>query len=84
MKLSLRSAVIISVFLLTSCSGGGGGEGEGGPTPPSVTPPSTPTYVTKDFTISMSEASVHRISNGDPVEVDISDISSSGTVVVTQ
>jgi hypothetical protein len=83
MKLSLRSAVIISVFLLTSCSGGGG-EGEGGPTPPSVTPPPTPTYVTKDFTISMSEASVHRISNGDPVEVDISDISSSGTVVVTQ
>ena len=83
MKLSLRSAVMISVFLLTSCSGGGGGSGDGA-TPPSVTPPSTPTYVTKDFTISMSEASVHRISNGDTVEVDISDISSSGTVVVTQ
>ena len=83
MKSSLRSAVMISVFLLTSCSGGGG-EGGGGPTPPSVSPPPTPTYVTKNFTISMSEASVRRISNGDTVEVDISDISSAGTVVVTQ
>ena len=83
MKSCLRSVVLISVFILTGCSGGGGGSGDGAP-PPSVTPPSTPTYVTKDFTISMSEASVHRISNGDTVEVDISDISSSGTVVVTQ
>ncbi|MDA9915747.1 hypothetical protein N9D43_02360 [Luminiphilus sp.] len=83
MKSCLRSVVLISVFILTGCSGGGGGSGDGA-TPPSVTPPSTPTYVTKDFTISMSEASVHRISNGDTVEVDISDISSAGTVVVTQ
>ena len=83
MKSSLRSAVMISVFILTGCSGGGGESGDG-PSLPSVTLPPDPTYVTKDFTISMSEASVRRISNGDTVEVDISDISSAGTVVVTQ
>lgn len=41
-------------------------------------------YVTKDYTISMSEASVKRISNGDPVEVDTTGIEGSGTVRVQE
>lgn len=64
-----------------SCGGGGGG------TDPIIAPPNPPappTYVTKEYTISMSVASVKRISNGDLVEVDTTGIESSGTVVVTQ
>lgn len=67
--------------LLASCGGGGGGN-----EPILATPetPAPPTYVTKDYAISMSEASVKRISSGDPVEVDTTGIEGSGTVVVTQ
>lgn len=64
-----------------SCGGGGGG------TDPIIAPPNPPappTYVTKDYTITMSEASVKRISNGDPVDLSIEGIEASGTVVVTQ
>ena len=67
--------------LLASCGGGGGGDE---PTLATPETPAPPTYVTKDYTISMSEASVKRISNGDPVEVDTTGIEGSGTVVVTQ
>ena len=69
--------------MLASCGGGGGSSGKD----PVLAPPETPappTYVTKDYTISMSEASVKRISNGDPVEVDTTGIEGNGTVVVTQ
>ena len=66
--------------LLASCGGGGGNE----PILASPETPAPPTYVTKDYTISMSEASVKRISNGDPVEVDTTGIEGGGTVVVTQ
>ena len=68
--------------LLASCGGGGGGGNE--PTLATPETPAPPTYVTKGYTISMSEASVKRISNGDPVEVDTTGIEGSGTVVVTQ
>jgi hypothetical protein len=78
----INSTVVISALCLTGC-GGGGGDSLSTPQP-SVAPPPPPSYVTKDYTITMSEAAVHRISNGDAVEVDISDISASGTVVVTQ
>ena len=67
--------------LLASCGGGGGGNEPILDTPET---PAPPTYVTKDYSISMSEASVKRISNGDPVEVDTTGIEGSGTVVVTQ
>ena len=65
-----------------SCGGGGGGDTNPIIAPPN--PPAPPTYVTKEYTISMSAASVKRISNGDLVEVDTTGIESSGTVVVTQ
>ena len=65
-----------------SCGGGGGGGTDPIIAPPN--PPAPPTYVTKEYTISMTAASVKRISNGDLVEVDTTDIESSGTVVVTQ
>ena len=67
--------------LLASCGGGGGGDE---PTLATPETPAPPTYVTKDYTISMSEASVKRISSGDPVEVDTTGIEGNGTVVVTQ
>ena len=67
--------------LMASCGGGGGGN-----EPILATPetPAPPTYVTKYYTISMSEASVKRISNGDPVEVDTTGIEGSGTVRVQE
>jgi hypothetical protein len=68
--------------LLASCGGGSGGGNELILAPPET--PAPPTYVTKDYTISMSEASVKRISNGDAVDVDTSGIEGSGTVVVSQ
>lgn len=68
--------------LLVSCGGGGGGSSNDRVLAPDTKAP--PTYVTKDYTISMSEASVKRISNGDAVDVDTSGIEGSGTVVVSQ
>jgi len=68
--------------LLLSCGGGGGGSSNDPVLAPDTKAP--PTYVTKDYTISMSEASVKRISNGDAVDVDTSGIEGRGTVVVLQ
>ena len=82
MRPVFNSTAAILAVCLTGC-GGGGGDSLSTPQP-AVSPPPAPSYVTKDYTITMSEAAVHRISNGDAVEVDISDISASGTVVVTQ
>ena len=79
-----QSRLIMALGLtavLASCGGGGGGNE---PILASPETPAPPTYVTKDYTISMSEASVKRISNGDPVEVDTTGIEGNGTVVVTQ
>ena len=78
--------LIISLGLaamLASCGGGGGGSSND---PVLTTPetPAPPTYATKSYTISMSEASVKRISNGELVDVEITGIEGSGTVVVTQ
>ena len=67
--------------LLASCGGGGGGNE---PTLATPETPAPPTYVTKGYTISMSEASVKRISNGDPVEVDTTGIEGSGSVRVQE
>jgi len=69
--------------LLVSCGGGGGGSSNDLVLALPETP-APPTYATKDYAISMSEASVKRISNGDAVEVDVTGIEGSGTVVVTQ
>lgn len=79
-----RCRLILSLgltALLASCGGGSGGNE---PILASPETPAPPTYVTKDYTISMSEASVKRISNGDAVDVDTSGIEGSGTVVVSQ
>ena len=79
-----QSRLIMALGLtavLASCGGGGGGNE---PILASPETPAPPTYVTKDYTISMSEASVKRISNGDLVEVDTTGIEGNGTVVVTQ
>ena len=70
--------------LLASCGGGGGGGGGNEPILASPEMPAPPTYVTKDYTISMSEASVKRISSDDPVEVDTTGIEGSGTVRVQE
>ena len=67
--------------LVAGCGGGGGGDE---PILASPEAPAPPTYVTKDYTISMSEASVKRISNGDLVEVDTTGIEGSGTVRVQE
>ena len=68
---------------LVACGGGGGGgsippSGGGGTTPP------TPTTVTKNFTVSVSEIDVTQTSTGESVVVDASSVSASGTVEVSQ
>lgn len=55
-------------------SGGGSGGDSGGDT----------TSVTKDFSLSTLGISVSRPSNGDAVEVDMSGISQSGSVIIKQ
>lgn len=79
MSINKLLATCVFTFVISGCGGGGGGGSSSGP----VGLPS-PTYVTKDYTITMSQASVKRISNGDPVDVSIDGIEASGTVVVTQ
>lgn len=78
--MSIYKLLLSCVFtvVISGCGGGGGGSSS----EPVGPPPST--YVTKDYTITMSEASVKRISNGDPVDLSIEGIEASGTVVVTQ
>lgn len=78
--MSIYKLLLSCVFTLviSGCGGGGGGSSSEPVGPP------PPTYVTKDYTITMSEASVKRISNGDPVDLSIEGIEASGTVVVTQ
>ena len=78
----LKKSLVLAVFaLLAGCGGGSGskggdntgGDGGGG----SVT-------VTKTFTVSLEQVQVNRVSTGDPVEVDVTDVSNSGSVTISQ
>ena len=80
MKNSLGPLILSSV--LAACGGGGGGSS---PTPPPTgggTPP--PQTVTKTFTVSVTDVDASQPSTGEPIAVDASAISSTGTVVVSQ
>ena len=73
----------VTVALTVSCGGGGGSSGP--PTPGgSGGSGGGSTEVTKDFTVASTGVSVSRPSNGDAVEVDMSSITQSGSVTVTQ
>lgn len=76
----LLSFVIVA--LTVSCGGGGGSSGptSGG----SGGSGGGSTEVTKDFTVASTGVSVSRASNSDAVEVDMSSITQSGSVTVTQ
>ena len=80
---TLHSAAgFILVALLAGCGGGGGG-GSTTPTPtPSPAPPPQP--VSKDFTIEVTSIQASQTSTGNAVEVDVSTLSSSGTVEISQ
>lgn len=85
MKSLIKCAILFSVSLvLASCGGGGGGSSSPAPTP--APPPSGggPTVVTKSFTVSLSGAEARRPSNDETVTIDVTDISASGTVRVTE
>ena len=78
--------LFLTVALSVSCGGGGGSSG---PTPDSSGGGSGgsgggSTEVTKDFTVASTGVSVSRPSNGDAVEVNMSSITQSGSVTVTQ
>ena len=73
----------VTVALTVSCGGGGGSSGP--PTPGgSGGSGGGSTEVTKDFTVASTGVSVSRPSNSDAVEVDMSSITQSGSVTVTQ
>ena len=83
MKNILGPLILSSV--LAACGGGGGGGGGSSPTPPPTgggTPP--PQTVTKTFTVSVTDVDASQPSTGEPIAVDASAISSTGTVVVSQ
>lgn len=65
-----KNLAVVSVFLLLSACGGGGSSSgsDGGDTNPPPEP------VTKNFTISLSEAKLHRLSNDEEVIVDVSGV----------
>ena len=80
---TLHSAAgFILVALLAGCGGGGGG----GSTTPTPTPPPAPPPppVSKDFTIEVTSIQASPTSTGSTVEIDVSSLSSSGTVEISQ
>ena len=76
----------VTVALTVSCGGGGGSSGPppGGSGSGSGGSGGGSTEVTKDFTVASTGVSTSRPSNGDAVEVDMSSITPSGSVTVTQ
>lgn len=72
----------VTVALTVSCGGGGGSSG---PTPGgSGGSGGGSTEVSKDFSVASTGVSVSRPSNTDAVEVDMSSITQSGSITVTQ
>lgn len=79
---TLHSAAgFILLAFLAGCGGGGGG---GGSTTPAPAPAPTPQPVSKDFTIEVASIQASQTSTGNAVEVDVSTLSSSGTVEISQ
>ena len=79
---TLHSAAgFILLAFLAGCGGGGGG---GGSTTPAPAPAPTPQPVSKDFTIEVTSIQASQTSTGNAVEVDVSTLSSSGTVEISQ
>lgn len=62
------------LVILTACGGGGGSDTGGG----------NNQTVTKSFTVSLANVEVTRISNGDAVDVDATEITSTGSVKISQ
>ena len=79
---TLHSAAgFILLAFLAGCGGGGGGGGSATPAP---APAPTPQPVSKDFTIEVTSIQASQTSTGNAVEVDVSTLSSSGTVEISQ
>ena len=79
---TLHSAAgFILLAFLAGCGGGGGG---GGSTTPAPAPAPPPQPVSKDFTIDVTSIQASQTSTGNAVEVDVSTLSSSGTVEISQ
>lgn len=76
MKLNgkIFKAGIAAVILasLTACGGGGGGGNDS----PDPTPDPTPDPVSKAFSVKLASVKVLRVSNGEAVEVDTSEVDS--------
>lgn len=79
---TLHSAAgFILLAFLAGCGGGGGGGGSATPAP---APAPTPQPVSKDFTIEVTSIQASQTSTGSVIEVDVSALSSSGTVEISQ
>ena len=68
-------AVVCAAFL-TACGGGGGGGEVVSPPPVEVS------LVSKGYSVSVTQIDASVTDNGDPIDVDVTDISASGTVRV--
>ena len=77
------SITLMTGLLLTACGGGGGSSG-GAPSPVSPAPPTGPQTVTKNYTIAVTEIGATGVSLSAGIEIDTTDITSSGTVTVTE
>ena len=71
--LPVQLALVVTVCALSACGGGGGGGGDG--FRPDNTPP-PPTTPVKTFTVSLDSIDVRRASNGEPITVDVTTVSS--------
>ena len=79
---TLHSAAgFILLAFLAGCGGGGSG---GGSTTPAPAPAPAPQPVSKDFTIEVTSIQASQTSTGSTVEIDVSSLSSSGTVEISQ
>lgn len=75
---------LVTGLLLAACGGGGGSGGAAAPSPVSPTPPTGPQTVTKNYTVAVTEIGAKGVSSSAVIEIDTTNITSSGTVKVTE
>lgn len=74
---------LVTGLLLAAC-GGGGGSGGAAPSPASPAAPTGPQTVTKNYTIAVTEIGAKGVTSGAVIEIDTTDVTSSGTVNITE
>lgn len=81
---TLRLSITLMTGLLLTACGGGGSSAGAALSPVSPAPPTGPQTVTKNYTIAVTEIGAAGVSSGAGIEIDTTDLTSSGTVAVTE